>query len=273
MRHLLATLMAGSLLAVAQASETPSAYRTALPWARGATLFGDLSEGRYEGRRLAIRQLQLQIAPNDRLAFWLGESDVTAYGRSSGSRFHLESNAFAVRYRLGPARGTEFALQVDHARPNDAVATTRSDSTSTRTVYSATRLWSGSVIASRGPLDVSLGLGSVDSKAHDATTLTASVGYRLPLARSLTAWAQGEVVGQRWKGSNEAKSILRGQLRYAPTAWSTVTLEGTAFLNGLPFSEALGSFLLYEPSNAAAQGLRNNALGYGTLRLSVGFRF
>ena len=206
------------------------------------------------------------------MAFWVGDSEATAYGRSSDSRFRLESSSFALRYRLGARRGTEFAVQADHVRPGDAYSTAEGPGTSIQTIYRATRLYSGDLIASRGPFDASLGFGFVDSAASDGRSVSASLGYRRPVARDLSIWAQGTLIGQSGDGSS-VKGVLRGQLRYAPASWGAVVLEATAFTNGLPYNEALGSFLLYNPSGSAAQGLKSNALGYGTLRLSFTARF
>ncbi len=270
MKTLLATLMAGTLLAAAHAQD--AAYRTALPWERGATVFGELSEGRYQGRRLSLRAASVGIAPSERIAFWVGDSEATAYGRSSESRFRLEASGFTVRYRLGAHRGTEFAVQADHVRPGDAVSTAKGPGTTIRTVYRATRLYSGDLIASRGAFDAALGFGFVDSAAEDGSYASASFGYRRPVARDLSIWAQGTLIGQSGDGSS-VKGVLRGQLRYAPVPWGAATLEGTLFTNGLPYGDPLGSFLLYNPSGSAAQGLKSNALGYGTLRLSFTAKF
>ena len=263
------------LLLVAAAStvhaDVPTApsFRTAAAWSRGASLLGDLSEGEYQGRRLFVREATLVVAPSDRLAFWLGESETTVFGRASDSRFRLHADRQAARWRLGPYRGTEFALGAQRIGTTDGVAT----SPRSTAVYRGTRLISGEAIATRGRYDAALGLGRVDTSAEDATTVSLSLGTRQRLAPRLSLWAQGTVVGQSFGGSHDAKLALRGQVEYRPVAWGAITLSGTLFPNGLPFDEALGSFLLYDPAGTAAQGLRHDAIGFGTLRLAFSARF
>jgi len=254
---------------------SPTAFDSR-PHARGVSLSASLMYGEYKGRKLESREYMLFGGITDRIGVWYAWQDYFARGISSQSRFDVDSHSFGARYvAIAPTteKPTSLALEYEGFRPGFGRART-SNSTAT---YSGTTVDSfGVTYGDARGLQYQLGYARAEARAAGkADILSLGVGKDFDLSDRFRLRLQGQVFGQNVSDplesrKGEVKPVLYAAVGYRLTGWARVEADAVFMPSGVPIASGrltgLSSFLLNRPGGAT-EGLRRDAIGFGSIRL------
>ncbi|WP_227624982.1 hypothetical protein [Fimbriimonas ginsengisoli] len=254
----------------------------ARPVARGA--FASVSEyfSSYKGRKLEMSEIVVGAAVDERISFWVSRQSYLVKGRSSTSRFRVNANSYGAKWVVRPPNEfdrSSIALEFETVKPETAVAVTNSASAT----FGATRNNRFAVDYGFGNgLQTQLGFSSIKGAGTgDARIFTLGVGKDLSLKPNLDLRLQGEIAGQWYTDTVETvngqfKPVLYAALGYQTSKAIRIELDGSLFPSGMPLESGrftgLSSFQIYRPGGVA-EGLRTDAIGFGSLRLVLSGKF
>ncbi len=282
MKHCAGSIALLAMIGTAYADHTPSLsearFFTAHSWDRSVVVTGAVSDGQFHGRELFSREFNLAFAPSSSWAFWLISADATAFGRTTNSRFRATTKNYSLRWRSPISVGADVAVQLDADRPGDGTAITSSSSTYAKAIYSGPRIDRLSAIYSKANWDYSASYAVTTSPSGYADAYRFTIGNRQPVGDKLALTGQLGMAVQTWNGPNtfrrtDFKLSMSGLASYEVSQNAVLQLGGDLFINGLPMDHALGSYLLYDPSDSVANSLKSGMIGYGAFRISILFRF